>query len=356
MTITEKQFNSIGILASGNTNPQILLREPNHSFDGPRWSPDGNWIAFRQRDRGINVDHLGVIRKDSSGKRILKPQFDVITGPMWSVNNLTLGTLVRTSSGWLPIAVNIETEEEINLFPNPVSFFVDSWLELSPQKLHAVFMGFTEENSPKIELWMISLDGKSQKSIALPAQITPGCSYEDLNHPIDWSPDGMTFLVQFYEMESTGCRPSLWLFNLKNESWSNVASLPDEPPINIPPGFSGGWHSIYWSPDDRWVSWIRSSDALIYSTNDWKVIREIDLEVGLDILMFINPWVEDVGGNYIFSGYRDYTIAGLTNTKVDILGFSSNGAETDDAVLLRIESNEPSWLLEGSFSPYMWQP
>jgi hypothetical protein len=356
MTIEEKLFFSIGILPAGETNPQILLREPYHSYEDPSWAHNGEWIAFRQRDNGIHVDHLGIIRKDGTGKRILKPKFGVTSGPVWSADDRMLVARARTSNGgFMPYAVDIETEEMIDLLPESEVHLGYSQLKLSPKAMQAVFMNFEEESPVNMELWLLSLDGSRQDMIPIPTDVSVDCMnlyFPVVSNIIEWSPDGMAFLVQFYETSQTDCRPSLWLYNLREKNWSNVIRV-SETTFSMSPL---PWKNVSWSPDGRWISWIRRDGGSIYSTSDWQMVREIDFGLGMRVGILDHPWVKDDNGNAIFSVVRILTIMGLTHTEVIIRGLSPNGAEASDTILVHIKADEPPWIPIGSFWPYMWQP
>jgi hypothetical protein len=149
MTIVEKQFESIGILPVGETNPQIFLREPKHSFEYPVWSHSGDWIAFRQTDYGIHTDRPGIVRRDGTGKKIPDPIFGCMSPPTWSADDRLLGSIICTESGELPIVIDIETEKIFELFPNTRPRFSNSFpsqFGVSPKTMQAIFMGLVKGN------------------------------------------------------------------------------------------------------------------------------------------------------------------------------------------------------------------
>lgn len=350
MSIKEKQFDSIGILPAGETNPQIFLREPKHSFEFPVWSHDGEWVAFRQTDYGIHTDKLGIIRKNGTGKRIFAPAFELISPPVWSADDHFLGSLNFTKKGVLPFVVNIETEQTTTLFPHPATDFSNDFasvFELSPNNMQAVFIGLSKENLEQRELWLLSLDGNHQEQLTIPDNMVTGCY--DFPNLTEWSPNGEYFMVEFYEAVGKGCQASLWLYDLAKRTWSQVVRQP----VIL---YSRLGEGIFWSSNGKWLAWVTKNGLSIYLVDNWDLQRYVDFSKGVNAQVFSSPWVIDNHGNEIFTIYRSFTIPGLTNTRIDIWGISPNGTETDDQLLLKIQAKEPPEIPIGSFSPRMWQP
>jgi dipeptidyl aminopeptidase/acylaminoacyl peptidase len=339
--------DSIWIQSLDDNIPHVLIRDQAKSFESPRWSHDGQWIAFVQKEwPNMSRSQVGIVRADGSGKQVFTEKFSAVGNLNWSANDTRL--IFDTISS--PVVLNIDNGEIVNLLPDSDNSELDTRLMPSPIDDLVADARFTRNPGTEVDLRLLSFDGKAQENIQLPTEIPIKCR-QGLT-TLEWSPDGEAILMQFWAWPWEECKPYLWLYNLSEKKWINIATLPDSMSNYYYDYNETG--QVNWSTDGRWIAWATPSTIVIYSVdNDWGVVRKIDLGISDSPLFF--PWVEDTNGNYIYSLNR----ADITNDlriPITILGISPNGTTSDDRKLLRIEAN-PNWLPNNSyFIPIVWEP
>ncbi|SRR6266498_1603947 len=88
-------FEDIYVVNADGTNVQQLTHKPGPEFD-PMWSPDGQYIVYRDSSRGTNQDdEIYVMNADGSGQTNLTNNPANDWGPAWSPD----GSKIAFSSG-----------------------------------------------------------------------------------------------------------------------------------------------------------------------------------------------------------------------------------------------------------------
>ncbi|MCI0582952.1 MAG: hypothetical protein L0227_08670 [Chloroflexi bacterium] len=177
--IVMDDFEDVFVMAIDGSNVVTVAGDPaGPEFDGA-WSPDGEWVVYRDSTRGINEDdEIFVVRADGTERRNLTNDPANDWGPDWSPDGST-------------IAFNSDRERDGRLhgyLTNPDGsnlrqIEVDAWVEypaFSPDGTKVAFMGARGDN---YDIYTVDLD--------------TGAVTRLTDHPGDdgwpaWSPDGST--------------------------------------------------------------------------------------------------------------------------------------------------------------------
>jgi Tol biopolymer transport system component len=83
-------FEDVFAMDVDGSNVVTVAGEPGAEFDGA-WSPDGEWVVYRDSTRGINVDdEIFIARADGSERRNLTDHPANDWGPDWSPDGSTI--------------------------------------------------------------------------------------------------------------------------------------------------------------------------------------------------------------------------------------------------------------------------
>ena len=207
-------------------------------FDGA-WSPDGQWIVYRDSTRGINHDdEVYIAAADGSSKRNLSNNPADDWGPDWSHDGSTIA--FNSTRDGMPMRGYLVNPDGSNLR----RIEVDAWIEypsFSPDDSKLAFMGVTGSD---YAIYIVDLaTNKVTQLTDLPGEE---------GWPA-WSPDGSTIAFTT-QRDDCGSAPS------NEECWST--------------GDIGPWHDIWlidadgsnprrvtsefgqfvtWSPDSRYL-------------------------------------------------------------------------------------------------------
>jgi dipeptidyl aminopeptidase/acylaminoacyl peptidase len=334
---------SVWIINPQDVVPKTLLFDRGGSFEMPRWSNNGEWIAFEQYDlSNVEVSQIGVISQNGGDKHFVTSQKFYFPGFLnWSADDQWLSFVNRTRSGFLPYAVNVDSGAVINLAPNPAAHYSSAVLQPSSRDDLVVFAGLTVSSSDqRIEFWLISLNG-SQENVRIQTEEWRGCSW--ITTPI-WFSDGNSFIVQpVGGSPQDNCPPSLLKYDLKEKRWVPIAYPPSDDPSYLSLEF------IDMSQDGQWLSWASIDKVLLFETTNWKLTREIDINGTQALIPF--PWVESGAGESLYSLFNNE----YSSTPYAILGLDPSN-KYQDAVITKIDA-ESDWVRKNSeFVPIMWQP
>ena len=342
---TSSTRDSIWVQSSKETTPHILIKDPSLTFDFPRWSHDGEWIAFRQSN-WLNKSsfQVGVIHRDGSRKHVFEETFGAIGWLNWSADDkfLIFDTL------YSPYAIDVDTGESLDLWPDSDHFGAQTRLKPSPIEDLIAYAEFEQEPGTEAKLWLLNLVGQRRENIPFPAEIPLTCRQGITT--LDWSPDGASIITQFRGWPPEECKPQLWLYELAEKKWTNVAGLPSD----ISSYDFNEIGQVTWSKDGRWLAWETTRNVLFLAVKEkWKIVRKIS--IGIDEFPMAFPWVEDTNKNALYSLNRS-DFSNSTRQIVYIIGLSPGGTTLEDRELSRFEE-DPSWMPNISyFYPMIWEP
>jgi Tol biopolymer transport system component len=158
------------------TSVRRVTRKRGPEFD-PAWSPDGEWIVYRDSRRGINQnDEIYVVRADGTGARNLTRDPGNDWGPDWSPDGRTI--VFNSDRDGLPMGGFLMDPDGSHLRRIPTDAYVEypAW---SPDGTRIAFMGGT--SASEYDIWVVDTDGSNLTRLT----DSPGPD----GWPA-WSPDG----------------------------------------------------------------------------------------------------------------------------------------------------------------------
>ena len=230
--------NVFSMNVDGSDLVEVANDPTGSEFDGA-WSPDGEWIVYRDSTRGINVDdEIYVARADGSGRRNISKHPANDWGPDWSPDGTT-------------IAFNSDREGEIRGFlmspdgSNVRRIEIDQWLEypsFSPDGTRIVFEG-PPNNSYEIFVADLASGHVDQLTRA------PGNDSWAV-----WSPDGQTiaFTSQRDDCSIAPREQECWRDESPDDEHNDIWTMaPDGSNLRRVTPESGQF--VAWSPDSRYL-------------------------------------------------------------------------------------------------------
>jgi hypothetical protein len=327
--------SAIWLLEQGSKTPYSLLDDPKHSYEGPRWSPTGEWIGFLHRDIASGAYTPGVTRPDGTGYRLLDSVQDFLASPpLWSQNDAHV-FMTGTSDGevYAAYAVNLATGQLQPLFPEFESHGRMRLVLASRSSLVAAF----SQTGSGIELWLTSLDGQFP-TIREPVPSWPGCPWIS---GAAASPDGAAILVQPASgNQSSACGAALWRYDVAQHTWHH---------LDVTPRPDNG--QLAWSSNGRWVAWWRLGRIIVLDVATWQMSRNITLASGSMGLTTI--WT-DIGDGSNWVSIQTHSFPSPPNW-VRLWAYSPDHTATD--YMMAEIVREPDWLPpDTEYVPIGWQP
>ena len=207
-------------------------------FDGA-WSPDGQWVVYRDSTRGINEDdEIAVVRADGSERRVISNDPANDWGPDWSPDGSTIAFNSDRDGGQL--RGFLVAPDGTNLRP----MGIDAWVEypsFSPDGAKVAYMGHEGSN---YEIYVADIaTGAVEKLTDSPGQ----------DGWPSWSPDGST--IAFTSVRDD-CRyaareDACWQTDSDDEHRDVWLIDPDGSNLRRATPESGQF--VAWSPDSRYL-------------------------------------------------------------------------------------------------------
>ena len=218
-------------------------------FDGA-WSPDGEWVVYRDSTRGINEnDEIAIVRADGTDRRFIATDPANDWGPDWSPDGTTIAFNSDRGGGQIGgFLVNVDGS---NLRPIPVPGWVE-YPSFSPDGGRIAFMG---HQGTDYEIFVADLtSGAVEKLTDAPA---------DDGWPV-WSPDGASIA---FTSERDDCR----FQPLDQECWIDPEG--DEHRDVWMIGADGSNLRHVTSETGQFVAWSPDSRYLLMSGRELYVVR-----------------------------------------------------------------------------------
>jgi Tol biopolymer transport system component/tetratricopeptide (TPR) repeat protein len=142
----------------------------------PRWSPDGNQIAFASAREG----KMEIYTMDAEGQNLQRLTFNAVDDfvPAWSPNGKRIAFTSKRDGNDEIYVMNADGSQQENLTKNAASDSRPSW---SPDGRKLVFTSNRGEDASNFDLYVIDADGGS------PVRLTSDTGFD--SDPA-WSPDG----------------------------------------------------------------------------------------------------------------------------------------------------------------------
>jgi Tol biopolymer transport system component len=208
-------------------------------FDGA-WSPDGEWIVYRDSTRGINEnDEIFVVRSDGTDRRNLTRHPANDWGPDWSPDGSTIVFNSDRGGGGVLSGYLVDPDGS-----NLRRIDVDTWLEypsFSPDGTRIAFEGALGSN---YELFVADL------ATGATEQLTDSPGHDGWP---SWSPDGSAIAFTSVRDDCSIAPPDqeCWVTDEEDEHHDIWLIDPDGANLRqVTPEFG---HFVGWSPDSRYL-------------------------------------------------------------------------------------------------------
>jgi Tol biopolymer transport system component len=232
-------FESVFVMDVDGSNVVEVAADPaGPEFDGA-WSPDGEWIVYRDSTRGINEDdEIFVVAADGSERRNITNDAANDWGPDWSPDGSTIVFNSDREGGRLG-GFLVEPDGSSLL-----ALDIDTWVEypsFSPDGARIAFMG---HDGGDYEIYVAEVASGATEQLS----DSPG----DDGWPV-WSPDGSTIAFTS-ERDDCAFRPpdeDCWQTepdDQHRDTWLMDVDGSDQRRVSTETG-----QFVAWSPDSRFL-------------------------------------------------------------------------------------------------------
>ena len=229
-------FEDVFAMDVDGTNLVTLAGEEGAEFDGA-WSPDGQWVAYRDSTRGINEDdEIAVVRADGSDRRILTDDPANDWGPDWSPDGRSI--VFNSDRGGSLLRGYLMDPDGTNVRP----LGVDAWVEypsFSPDGRRLAFMGTVGSN---YEVFVADVASGAVRQLT----DAPG---QD-GWPA-WSPDGTTIAFSSVRDDCAFAPPDAECWRADSGAVHYDTWLVDPDGANLRRATPEYGQFVAWSPDSR---------------------------------------------------------------------------------------------------------
>jgi Tol biopolymer transport system component len=232
-------FEDVFAMDVDGTNVVRVASDPNgQEFDGA-WSPDGEWIVYRDSTRGINVDdELFIARADGSEKRNLTDHPANDWGPEWSPDGRSIVFNSDRDGGQIRgYTVNIDGS---NLRRLPIEGWVE-YPSFSPDGSRIVYEGAVANN---YEVFVADLATGERTQLTR----APGND----GWPV-WSPDGSTIAFTSERDDCAFAPPARECWTAGEPGEHRSIYLVDPDGSNLRRVMTDHGQFLAWSPDGEYL-------------------------------------------------------------------------------------------------------
>ncbi len=232
-------FEDVFVMDIDGSNVVKVAGDPGAEFDGA-WSPDGEWVVYRDSTRGINEDdEIFVARADGSERRNITNDPANDWGPDWSPDGSTIAFNSDRAGGRLrgylmdPDGSNLRELD------------IDAWVEypsFSPDGTRIVFEGH---------------DGSDYEVYV--ADLATGTTEQLTDNPGDdswavWSPDGasIAFSSERDDCQFRGAAEECWLTGEPDDEYRDIWLMDADGSDQLRVTSETG-QFVAWSPDSRYL-------------------------------------------------------------------------------------------------------
>ena len=194
--IVTDDFEDVFAFDVEGSNFTWIARDPAGSeFDGS-WSPDGDWVVYRDSTRGINNDdEIFIASADGTERRNLTNDPANDWGPDWSPDGTRLSFNAAIGSNFEIFVIDLATGDLTQLTDSPGQ---DAWPAWSPDGATIAFMSARDDcrfAPPAQEcwqgtpdeyhnIWTIRADGTGLRRVT-----------SEISQFVAWSPDSQYLLI-----------------------------------------------------------------------------------------------------------------------------------------------------------------
>jgi WD40 repeat protein len=247
----ERTFFECGIEVydSSSTDPIFLLVEEGVSYESPRLSPDGQWLAYVKNERPVG-QRIHVISTDWERDEPVSEWFEshrIMPVLSWSPDSRWIAFRSARRSGTRLLGptfvLNIESKAQHEVGENVTTL---AWSLRQPAQI--AFSIQDENLGPDSIFVAAASDPENAEQLVDPIG-------HFFVHSIAWHPDGSKLALCIGEDT-----PSIWSFDFSSKEWRQIEEL------NSICGLS-------WSPDGYWLAVIAIDELLFYETKTWRSSR-----------------------------------------------------------------------------------
>ena len=275
----------------------------------PKWSPDGQRIAFISSDIDQQTWDIYTMNADGLDRKLILHSTDdglraSVVNPLWSPDGTKLAFVAQDNQGRTSVyTINSDGTNIFNVTPDESIYTAPVW---SPGGTKLLF-----NNHPDHNLYVINADGTNR------SQLTTRVSFDPA-----WSPDGEKILFNSWEA-------NIQEIFVMNADGSNQTQLTDSSgPGSGSPGSAGnGWQQ--WSPDSSHIVFIsgREDQFDVYLMNADGSNQTRLTSLGRSFAPSYSPDGNKIG--FVFSSDSDPDIYVINVDGTNLTNLTNNPAYED---------------------------
>ena len=237
--------------ALDGTDVQVLARSVAGSHLHPRWSPDGQWIAF-QRGDGVRYD-IFVISRSGGEPRKLTDERDIIKGLAWlpDSSGIVYGSSRGSTIPYLPPMtlwqVPLDSRVRRQITPG------DAWYE--QPDIHASGLLSAARMQMRFEIWRFPFEHVPTENVRRAAQLTRQTGQV-------LTPTGSADDSEIAFLSDSGGHGNLWVLSNQSGRLRQI-TFESDPRVSI--------GVPVWSPDGRSIAFVSSKGRTGFDFGVWLV-------------------------------------------------------------------------------------
>jgi len=288
------------------------------SNSGPQWSPDGTQLAWAG---GVGGSwHIWTANADGTSRTNIStvgsdPDPTRNAGPQWSPDGTQLawaGYDGATRQIWTANADGTDRAEvsTVGSDPDPTANIGVQW---SPDGERLSWAG---HDGTTLQIWTANADGSERTKIS-----TAGADPDPaLNFGVQWSPDGERLAWAGHD----GATSQIWTANADGTDRAEISTIDTDPTVNFGPQWAPDGERLTWSGYDgtTWQVWTANADGS-------KRTKISDVGADPDPVDNVRPtWRPRVGHLTMTADHSEFVVGQVASATISITSTCPHGDVT----------------------------